>query len=191
MRAQASGCGSHGTPKAAATHSLVISSCVGPMPPVVNTWSNLARTSLTVAMMVSATSGITRTSRTGMPISPSRFARNWMLKSCVRPDSTSLPITSRQAVGLLAVPVVVTGRPPSQEVPQQRDERLVGGRHWIFGELLGSHPGERLALARLRPASPAAAQIERHQQVKPLVGVRGEGERRETGAGDVDAQLLP
>ena len=37
MRAQASGCGSHGTPNAAATHSLVMSSWVGPMPPVVKT----------------------------------------------------------------------------------------------------------------------------------------------------------
>ena len=55
-------------------HSLVMSSWVGPMPPVVNTWSNRARTSLTVPMIVSATSGITRTSRRGMPISPSRVA---------------------------------------------------------------------------------------------------------------------
>jgi len=100
MRDQASGCGSHGTPNAAATHSLVMSSCVGPMPPVVNTWSNFARTSLTVPMMVSATSGITRTSRRGMPISPSPTAMNLMLASWVRPESTSLPITSRHAVGL-------------------------------------------------------------------------------------------
>ncbi len=39
IRARVSACGSHGTPKAAATHSLVMSSCVGPMPPVVKTWS--------------------------------------------------------------------------------------------------------------------------------------------------------
>src|SRR6185312_9450416 len=112
--------------------------------------------------MVAATSGITRTSRTGMPISPSRVARNLMLRSWVRPESTSLPITSRQAVGLVAViSLSVTGSPAAS------------GR------------------AVCRRAAPAAAQIERHQQVKPLVGVRGEGERRETGAGDVDAQLLP
>ena len=82
-------------------HSLVMSSWVGPMPPVVNTWSNRARTSLTALTMVSGTSGITRTSRSGMPISPSLVARNLTLASCVRPDSTSLPMTSRQAVGLV------------------------------------------------------------------------------------------
>jgi hypothetical protein len=80
-------------------HSLVMSSWVGPMPPVVNTCAKRARTSFTVPTMVSATSGITRTSRSGMPIWPSRVARYLMLASWVRPDSTSLPMTSRQAVG--------------------------------------------------------------------------------------------
>ena len=53
-------------------------------------------------MIVSATSGMTRTSRSGMPSSPRPVARNRMLASWVRPDSTSLPITSRQAVGFFA-----------------------------------------------------------------------------------------
>ena len=69
------------------------------MPPVVNTWSKRARTSFTVPTIVSATSGITRTSRSGMPISPSRVARKRMLASWVRPESTSLPITTTQAMG--------------------------------------------------------------------------------------------
>ena len=71
------------------------------MPPVVKTWSNFARHSFTVAMISSGTSGMTRTSRSGMPISPRRVARNWRLASRVRPESTSLPMTSRQAVGFL------------------------------------------------------------------------------------------
>src|SRR5579875_1778496 len=173
MRAQASACGSHGTPKAAATHSLVMSSCVGPMPPVVNTWSKAARTSFTVRIMVSGTSGMTRTSRSGMPISPSRVAMNLMFASCVRPESTSLPITSRQAVGL------VIGA--SQEIAQERDQRLVGRRHREVRELVRAHPGERLALARLHAPAPAPAEIERHQQVEALIGVRGEGEGGEAG----------
>src|SRR5215471_9080428 len=37
-----------------------------------------------------------------MPMAPRPVARKRMLASCVRPESTSLPITSRQAVGLLA-----------------------------------------------------------------------------------------
>lgn len=39
-------------------------------------------------------------------------------------------------------------------------------------------------------AFPAAQQIEWHQEVKRLVTVRGEHERREAGLGDLDAQLL-
>ena len=54
-------------------------------------------------MMVASTSGMTRTSRSGMPIAPSPVAMNLMFRSWVRPDRTSLPITSRQAVGLVAI----------------------------------------------------------------------------------------
>jgi len=65
----------------------------------------IARTSFTVATIVARTSGMTRTSRSGIPISPRRVARNFRLASCVRPESTSLPMMSRQAVGLvMAVP---------------------------------------------------------------------------------------
>ena len=64
-----------------------------------------------------------------------------MLASCVRPDSTSLPITSRQAVGFCRASAC-----PSEEVAQQRDQRLVGRRHRIVGELLRPHPGQRLVL---------------------------------------------
>jgi len=48
-----------------------------------------------------------------------------------------------------------------------------------------------LPLARHRPACPAAAQIERHQQVELVVRVAGKGERGEATDGYVDAKLLP
>src|ERR1700734_2104175 len=130
-------------------------------------------------MIVAGTSGITRTSRSGMPRSPRPFAMNRMLASWVRPDSTSLPMTSRQAMGFLS------GIGASlEEIAQQRDQRLVGRRHRVIGKLLRPHPGKRLVLARLRHALPTAAQIQRHQQMDALVFVRRKGERREACGGN-------
>ena len=59
----------------------------------------------------------------------------------------------------------------SEEIAQQRDQRLVGRRHRIVGKLLRPYPGERLVLPRHRRALPAPAQIQRHQQVEPLIGM--------------------
>src|SRR5277367_1887128 len=92
-------------------------------------------------------------------------------------------VVTRRRVGLYWWPVL-------EKVAQQRDQRLVGGWHRIVGELVRAHPGQCLVLARPRYAFPAPAQIQRHQQMEPLVLVRGEGERREAGGGDVDPQLL-
>src|SRR5690606_23832130 len=43
----------------------------------------------------------------------------------------------------------------------------------------------------LRTAMPYAAEIKRHEQVKGLVGMRGEGERREAALSRIDAEFLP
>src|SRR5215471_6269491 len=71
-----------------------------------------------------------------------------------------------------------------------RDQRQVGGRHWILLEPVGPHPGEPLALARRWGAFPAPANVERHQQVKLRIAVAREGERCETCLLDDDAELL-
>ena len=78
-----------------------------------------------------------------------------------------------------------------QQIQQRRDQRHVGGRHRVVLELGRPHPGQLLAL---RSASTWPSQrrqtIERHQQMELLVGVRGEGEGREAGLLDVDAELF-
>ena len=109
-----------------------------------------------------------------------------MFASWVRPDSTSLPMTTQAGGGVARGHrrLRLTG------IAQQRDQRLVGRRHRVVGELLRAHPGQRLAFPRPRHALPAPAQKQRHQQMEPLISVRGEGERRKAGGGDVDAQLL-
>ena len=99
MRAQASGCGSQGTPNAAAMHSLVMSSCVGPMPPVVNTWSKAARTSLTVRTMTAGDVGDDAHLAQRHADLAQAGGEELMLASWVRPERTSLPMTSRAAVG--------------------------------------------------------------------------------------------
>src|ERR1700733_7387751 len=76
-----------------------------------------------------------------------------------------------------------------EQIPQHRDERLVGGRHRIIGELRRAHPFQSLALARHDDPLPFAAQVKRHQQVEGLVAIRGEGVRREAALVDRDAEL--
>ena len=135
MSAQASGCGSHGTPKAAAMHSLVMSSCVGPMPPLVNTWSKRARTSFTVPMIVSGTSGITRTSRRGMP-------------SLAQAGGDELDI------GILGAPrqhFVADDEHAGGGIGHRKSLKsgmsgLSAGGHIVVRQLVGAHPGQRLSL---------------------------------------------
>ena len=55
---------------------------------------------------------------------------------------------------------------------------------------LRPHPFERLTLARLHKTLPAAADVERHQQVEVFVGVAREGKRREAVGFDFDAEFL-
>ena len=58
----------------------------------------------------------------------------------------------------------------SKPVLHDRNEREVGGRHRVIAQLVGAHPGERLAFKRLNFAFPAAADEERHEQVKIYTG---------------------
>jgi len=78
----------------------------------------------------------------------------------------------------------------SQKIAQHRDERLVGGRHRVIGEARRAHPGEALAFAGRDGPRPFAAEVKRHQQMKFGIGVRGEGERRQTARRDIDPELL-
>ncbi len=70
------------------------------------------------------------------------------------------------------------------------NDTVVGRRHIVVRQVLWAHPFQRLVLARHRNALPAAAQIQRHQQVEPFIGVRGEGERRQAGGRDIDAEFF-
>ena len=58
-------------------------------------------------------------------------------------------------------------------------------------QILGAHPFDVLSFRRDDKSVPLSADIERHQQMKIVIGVAGEGQRRETGLADFDAQLLP
>ena len=77
-----------------------------------------------------------------------------------------------------------------QQVLEVRDQRRVGRRHRVAAQVLGPHPFQRLAVERLHEALPSAADIERHQQVEVVVSVAREGERREAGRLDHDAELF-
>src|SRR5215469_11934527 len=77
-----------------------------------------------------------------------------------------------------------------EEVAEHGDQRLVGGRHRIVGEPSRPHPGKALSLPRDRDPRPLATDIERHQQVKLGIGVRGEREWSKAARGNVDAEFL-
>ena len=77
-----------------------------------------------------------------------------------------------------------------QQIDQSRDQRLVGGRHGEVAQLAGADPFHRLALDGARRALPAAADIERHEQVKAVIAVACEGEGREARLLDVDAKFF-
>ena len=69
-------------------------------------------------------------------------------------------------------------------------QRLIGRRHGV-GEKLGRlHPAKLLALMRRDVSLPVSAEEERHQQLEVRIVVAREGERREVGGRDVDAELL-
>src|SRR4051812_797940 len=86
--------------------------------------------------------------------------------------------------------LVVSWRSPSQQRRQMGNQRHVGRRHRILLETVGPYPGEPLAFPGRHGALPAAAHIERHQQVEIRIAVAGESQRRQTGLLDHDAQLL-
>src|SRR5471032_723932 len=85
------------TLKALATASAVMSSWVGPMPPVVNTRSCWARRAFKAATISPSTSPTTRTSLRSMPSAVRKRAMALVLVSWVRPDRISSPITRTAA----------------------------------------------------------------------------------------------
>src|SRR5437879_7802770 len=77
-----------------------------------------------------------------------------------------------------------------QQINQMRDQRNVRGRHRIIAQLVGADPGQLLALARDHHAFPAPADVERHQQMKVVIGVARKSQRRQAWLADVDADLF-
>ena len=80
------------TPKALAIHSEVISSWVGPIPPLVKTKVYFFLISLIHSIIFSFTSGIILTSFTVTPTVSNFWAKYLEFNSWVRPDKISLPI---------------------------------------------------------------------------------------------------
>ena len=81
------------TLKAFAIDKEVMSSCVGPMPPVVKTYLNFLLKSRTLKIIFFSISGIILTSSTDIPqLIFNQCEINETFKSCVLPDRTSLPI---------------------------------------------------------------------------------------------------
>ena len=78
-----------------------MSSCVGPIPPVVKTYVKFFLTSFMVFTMEFSTSGITLTSSTFTPSSLSHLLKCVIFTSCVLPDNISLPITTITAFTFL------------------------------------------------------------------------------------------
>src|SRR5215813_10844298 len=62
----------------------------------------------------------------------------------------------------------------SEQVHQVRDQRLVRRRHRIFAQLPRPDPSHALAFARRDDPVPAAADVERHDDVKLRIGMAGE-----------------
>jgi hypothetical protein len=73
----------------------------------------------------------------------------------------------------------------SQEIAQHGHKRQVGRGHRpglrVPYQIARPDPFEGRMRQRLRLAVPAAADIKRHQKVKPAIGMRSKGEWRETG----------
>lgn len=77
-----------------------------------------------------------------------------------------------------------------KQILQERNQRLIGRRHGIIAQSLRLHPFQRLSFPPMRDAFITTAHVKRHQQVKGLVGVAGEGQRRKAGNLGPDAQFL-
>src|SRR5215470_16117490 len=84
-------------------------------------------------------------------------------------------LTYHGAHGLAKVPAAAPAW-RSQQIAKHCLQRLIRRRHGIVGKSLGANPDELLSLLRRHHPLPLAAHIERHQQVKRLVAVTGEGE---------------
>lgn len=85
-------------PKAFASDSYVMSSGVGPIPPLVTTQSCVRDRRCAASAIVSASSGITSVRRSSMPSSKQSFASLLLLVSSVLPLSTSSPMIRQAAV---------------------------------------------------------------------------------------------
>ena len=83
----ASSCRIRSRLKAEATHSAVMSSWVGPMPPVVMTYVYLALHAFSVAMISALSSGRTRASSRRTPLRESSAPRNWRFLSWTKPTA--------------------------------------------------------------------------------------------------------
>src|SRR5262245_18396637 len=64
----------------------------------------------------------------------------------------------------------------SQQIPKHGFQWLIRRRHRVVGKSLRANPGKLLSLLRLHQPLPLATQVERHQQMKRLIAVAGEGE---------------
>src|SRR6266404_859596 len=93
-----SGCGMTLRPRPRAMPSIVMSSCVGPTPPEVNTTSYVSWQLRTSCAMTSSSSGITATRLSATPRPRSSPARNGEFVSVTFPDRISLPIMTAAAV---------------------------------------------------------------------------------------------
>lgn len=79
---------------------------------------------------------------------------------------------------------------PLQPIPQHRDQRHIRGRHRVVAEFVHPRPFERLPLAGLGRALPAAAGEERHEQVEIGVAVARKRQGREAGGVGREPQFL-
>src|SRR5262249_39407820 len=122
-------------------------------------------------------------------------AATMLYSIAVAPRSSRSQRSTAVAAGLRSLASILDfmnapRRVPSEQVHQVRDQRLVGRRHRIFAHLARPRPGELLAFARRDDPVPAAADVERHDDVKLRIGMAGERQRRETLLVDDNAQLL-
>ncbi|CDX42391.1 hypothetical protein MPLDJ20_50027 [Mesorhizobium plurifarium] len=78
----------------------------------------------------------------------------------------------------------------SQKIDEELDERRVGRRHRIVAHLPRPDPFEPLPFFGLRDPTEAAADIKRHQQMEIVIGMAGEGERRQARNLRFDAEFL-
>ena len=77
-----------------------------------------------------------------------------------------------------------------KQIDEMRDERLVGRWHGIVAELQRFHPLQLLPFKRSHHTLPPPAHIERHEQMKLLIGVAGKGERSQAGFLHIDGQFF-